>query len=193
MTGTRLIIVSKPYSTKDGLYVDCLCLCGTKKSLPRRQVLSGRRRSCGCLGIERIAKLNKTHGLSRTKEYSIWCGMIQRCTNKKRNAFHRYGGRGISVSSRWRRFENFLSDMGACPKGKTLERIDNNKGYSKENCTWADMGDQSNNKVSSRFISVDCIKKTVAQWSAITGISRYSIYARLNRGLTGAEAIWGSK
>ena len=72
--------------------------------------------------------------------------MLQRCTNPKNAGWHRYGGRGIVVCRRWRKFENFYKDMGPRPKGMTLERIDNNSGYRKGNCKWASTMDQYLNK-----------------------------------------------
>jgi hypothetical protein len=107
-------------------------------------------KSCGCLQSE-IAKLNKggivKHGMCGSPIYHAWSAMIQRCTNNNSPYYKNYGGRGIKVCDRWLKFENFHDDMKDKPSKKlTLERIDNEKGYFKENCRWATMQEQSRNK-----------------------------------------------
>ena len=95
--------------------------------------------------------MNKTHGHSRgsngkaTKEYNAWHNMIQRCENPNRPGYQWWGGRGISVCKSWHKFENFFADMGECPKGLTLERIDNENGYKPDNCKWATPHEQNAN------------------------------------------------
>lgn len=81
-----------------------------------------------------------------TPEYRSWMGMVQRCTNPKAEKYPLYGGRGIGVCERWRKFEHFLQDMGSRPDGMTLDRIDPNQGYERGNCRWATPKEQAANR-----------------------------------------------
>ena len=94
------------------------------------------------MNIEKATK----HGLSKTPVYNSWLAMISRCNNHNRNQYKNYGGRGITVCSRWLEFKNFFEDMGERPDGLTIERKNNNLGYFKENCKWATKIEQSRNQ-----------------------------------------------
>lgn len=102
-------------------------------------------RSCGCLQKEiHRARITK-HRLCESKTYSIWEAMIQRTLNPKCPAYKHYGARGISVAHEWMCFEGFYADMGDQPPGLTLDRVDNDKGYSKNNCRWVTQEAQCRN------------------------------------------------
>ena len=93
-----------------------------------------------------IARKHEFHGMHLSSEYISWDSMKQRCHNKNSPSYHRYGAVGITVCDRWRdSFKNFIEDMGKRPKGYTLDRIDGTKGYSIDNCRWADWHTQSIN------------------------------------------------
>jgi len=115
--------------------------------------------------------------------------MIQRATNPNHNRSADYAGRGVTVCDDWKVFENFLRDMGERPEGMSLDRIDNSKGYSPENCRWATPKEQLNNTRRNRFLTLNGETKTVAQWAEEAGINAGTIYSRLGRGWSGADLL----
>lgn len=123
----------------------CRCKCGIEKEVFGSNLRSGYSTGCGCDRPEKNANSHATHKKSKSRAYRIWSGMIQRCTNQDRPSFKYYGARGIGVCETWLKFETFFEDMGDPPDGLTLERVDNNAGYSKTNCVWADNATQSRN------------------------------------------------
>lgn len=131
--------------------VPCRCDCGTRKRATITNLRSGKSQSCGCIRREMVTEHNTSHGQSGTSEYWIWKAMIQRCTNPNDQRWADYGGRGITICQRWREsFEAFYADMGPRPVGLTLERVDNDAGYSPGNCKWATRAEQARNKRPSR-------------------------------------------
>ena len=102
--------------------------------------------------------------------------------DKKSNAWKYYGGRGIGVCDRWMSFENFYEDMGDCPPGLSIDRIDNSKGYYKENCRWASRGEQANNTRRSRKIEFNGEVKTLSQWADLLQINYGTLQTRLDSG-----------
>lgn len=162
------------------------CTCGGSKVILLNSVKYGKTRSCGCLLREtsavRARIRNTTHGMSRTKIYAIWGGVVDRATNSTGKYAKKYCNRGIGISKPWLRFEKFFEDMGDRPEGKSLERRDNNLGYSRENCYWATPKQQNNNKSSNVWLSLGKTRKTIVQWEEHLGLTRGTIYHRLQSG-----------
>jgi hypothetical protein len=115
--------------------------------------------------------------------------MRDRCSNPNRSDYHRYGGRGIAVCKRWEKFENFLADMGEPPLGLTLDRIDNDKGYSPRNCRWATRRQQTYNSTTMLHITLGKKTKHLADWCRELGISKGTYHSRRQRGWGIEEAL----
>jgi hypothetical protein len=131
-----------------------------------------------------------THNKSDSRTYRCWAAMLQRCLNPKCMAFPEYGGAGITVSKEWTEsFEFFLSDLGEMPIGKSLDRINGNLGYSKDNCRWATPREQGQNRKTSRLITFRGETKCIAEWARIVGLSAPTVVSRFNQVWTAEEAL----
>lgn len=154
-------------------YWTCVCDCGTVKNIHKSGLVAGTVFSCGCL----------QHGQSKTPTYKSWIHMRERCYSTSTKNFMDYGGRGIAVCERWRdSFENFYADMGDQPPGLSIERRDNNLGYSPENCCWATRTDQARNRRSTRLITYNGATMCVTAWEDRFGWKRNIIGNRLSHG-----------
>lgn len=123
------------------------CSCGTTKQVRSSQLTDGNTQSCGCLARENAATRTRTHGRTNTFEYRAWLSMRRRCEDPAHPAYGRYGGAGIRVCHRWKKFEHFFEDMGECPfPNGSVERKDNRKGYSPSNCCWLQKARQAKNR-----------------------------------------------
>jgi hypothetical protein len=168
----------------------CRCDCGTCAVVRDDSLKRGGSISCGCLTRTIPPDGKRRHRKTGSKEHFVWLSMIRRCTNPRQRSYERYGGRGIRVCDRWRRsFEAFLSDMGHCPPGLTLERMDNEKGYQPDNCRWATWIDQANNTRASRIIEFGGRRQTVTQWAREIGIKPRTLHRRITRGMSIERAL----
>lgn len=167
----RLVVKEKlPERAKGKVKWSCLCLCGNFAEVTTGNLRSGRQTSCGCV--------KRTHGLSNTRIYAIWRGILNRTRNKNYGPYARYGAKGVTVSDDWLTFDGFYKDMGssyfdlAC-----IDRVDNEKGYCIDNCRWVTSAQNNYNtrsceNTSSRFKGVSLCKVT-NKWK--TGISHKGV------------------
>lgn len=124
------------------------------------------------------------HGMHKYSTYRAWEHMRHRCTNSNNPQYKDYGGRGIVVCAAWSRFENFFADMGECPPGLTLDRIDNDKNYEPDNCRWVTRKVQARNRRTNVLIEFHGEKLCVAEWAERFGICRTLVRSRLRAGWT---------
>jgi hypothetical protein len=165
------------------------CHCGKEFETTVSLVSHDKTRSCRCINKAITRARTTTHGLSsgqnRHKLYRTWLGMISRCNNTKDEKYTRYGHRGITVCDRWQGsdgFPNFLQDMGEKPSpSHTLDRIDNSREYSKENCRWATSKQQNRNTRRNLIIEYQGSSLSLAEWSELLNIKYNVLLDRISR------------
>lgn len=189
-----LTVVGDHRKAEKGYEILFVCDCGEQRwALPAR-VKANFIKSCAKCGKKRqfIGGWNKGHGLSETTEHRIWYCMVSRTTNPNNKSWKNYGGRGIDCCERWRGengFLNFLEDMGKRPEGKSLDRTDNDKGYSPENCQWMSRRHQNLNKRGIIHTTINGVKIAAADIALPTGLESKWIRDRIAEGMNGEEII----
>lgn len=143
------------------------------------------------LHVSRLIAVTKHgHAAIRTPTYRSWQQMVQRCTNPNNTHYADYGGRGISICNHWRKFENFLADMGERPEGKTLDRHPNNDGnYEPGNCRWATRSEQARNTRVTILLEYEGQIKSIWSWAEENGMKCATLRLRLKRGWTASDAL----
>lgn len=159
--------------------IRCQCLCGTIKEVFIFGLENNTSTSCGCFAREETSKIKKTHGLRHSAVYKRWCGMRSRSSGKWYDKTYK----NVTCDPSWKKFENFYKDMGDLPTPKhSLDRIDNNKGYSKDNCRWATRQEQQVNRRMTKWITFNGETLYVKQWAQRLGTSGSNILKRLKMG-----------
>ncbi len=180
----RLVVVSEAHRYGRGIIWRCQCDCGREAKVSGRDLRAGNKRSCGCAhhGYGRV-------GGKRSPTYTCWAGMLSRCRNPNDAEYHNYGARGILVCERWKDFRNFLADMGEKPRGRSIERVNNAKGYQPGNCVWATSGQQSRNTRRNIRVQVGNESLVLIDAAEKLGIAHGTLYQRIHRGWSGDRLL----
>lgn len=192
--GKLKVIEIADTNTKKTYWI-CKCDCGNYKNVRSDSLLCGAIKSCGCLKKKQdFINLNKSTAKQtffkrgfkscENRIYTIWQGIKSRCYNKGNSRYNRYGSRGISVCDEWNndfmKFYNWAKENGYSDK-LTIDRIDNDKNYTPENCRWVDIKTQCNNRNTNIKITIGNATKTLKEWCNIFELNYSKILARYTR------------
>lgn len=193
----RLTVIGVDDRKSRKTYFYCRCDCGNVKSVRSDSLTAGAIRSCGCLKKEQDRKnltANHKHKMSHTRPYEIWQGMKGRCYNKHDARYHRYGGRGITVCDEWKNdFTAFYewALANGYQDNLTIDRIDNDKGYSPDNCRWSDVKSQCRNRSTNIKITIGNSTRTLTEWCEIFDIDFKATVMRYHRnGFIGIDELF---
>lgn len=174
----------------------CKCDCGNTTSVLGSSLISGNTNSCGCLSREMIIARNTKHGLTYHPLYTVYRGIVQRCTYEKDSHYKFYGAKGITICKEWtddfKSFYEWALSSG-WKKGLTIDRIDNTKGYKPSNCRWVTLAEQSMHKTNNRYITYNGKTQTVTEWSREVGKCHKTITYRLDHGYSVKDALFGGR
>lgn len=162
----------------------CRCCCGRESSVLLVNLTSGKTKSCGCQSRKAAKQRMTTHGMSKTRTYRIWRGILNRC-----GPGGVYESIGIGMCDEWMTFEAFLRDMGECPDGLSIERIDTLSGYSKENCKWATCREQAVNRKRTIMINHEGIEMCLLDWTTALGLKYHTVKTRIQDGMPPSVAL----
>lgn len=189
--GSLTILSQAGINHRRGRTYRCRCDCGRETVASGENLRRGDAKTCGCRGNryapQKVGK--RPADPAKLKMYEVWRRMISRCHNPKSSDFHHYGGRGIAVCSRWFDLENFVSDMGIPAKGLELDRIDNSKDYSPDNCQWVSRTEQVRNRRVTFRVEYQGRVMAVAEVAEITGADPNLLRGRLRLGWSVEKAL----
>lgn len=186
----RLLVIKYAYTKGNRAYWECKCDCGNSTIVSGKLLRSGQTKSCGCLNIDKLKERRFKHGMRGTKFYRTYSNILTRCTNPNSDRYKNYGGRGIKCL--WKNFNDFYEDMYQSyldhvnkfgESDTTIDRINTDGNYCKENCRWATNIEQANNKTTNHFIEVDGEDMTLAQAAEKYDINYQTLASRLTRGM----------
>ena len=169
----------------------CVCDCGTEKDVYANSLRHGTSTSCGCHQRKRASEVCskefKTHGESTTRLYHIWAGMLKRCENQNASNYSAYGARGVSVCDGWHTYTTFRdwAMANGYNDDLSIDRIDVDGNYEPQNCRWANVIEQANNRRSSRIFEIRGVRHTLAEWARLYDVD----YKSLHKRIMGGESI----
>lgn len=173
-------------------YWTCQCDCGNKKVIPSSSLVSGCSNSCGCFRKEFIGDTHRKHGMSDTRLYHIFGGMVARCYNPNNKDFKNYGGRGITICPEWLNDKTLFFDW-AIENGYTeklsIDRKENSRGYAPDNCRWTTNTEQARNTRQNVFIKIGTETKTLVEWANKFNIDPSTVWHRIKAGWKRVDAV----
>ena len=178
----RLKVIRRSANDKWGNTMwECECDCGNIKNIHAHDLIKGSSKSCGCLKNELSRKRLTTHGLSSTRLYEIHRDMKRRCYSPSSSEYKNYGLRGIKVCDEWMHFENFANWAlkNGYSENLTIDRIDVNGNYEPNNCRWATIEIQNNNKRNTIYLTLEGETKPMHYWCKQYGVNENTIYQRI--------------
>lgn len=188
LTGKRfgkLVAIKTAGKTKNGAYLwQCKCDCGNEIIANVGNLKNGHTKSCGCLRVDRCKTNFTKHGLEHTRLYGIWSDMRLRCYDEKNIAYHRYGGRGITICDEWKNDVKAFYDWATANGYKdslTIDRIDNDGNYCPENCRWATVKEQASNRRSNILVTHNGKTQTMKKWANEVGTPYKVVWARMQK------------
>jgi hypothetical protein len=186
----KLTVIGFEFRNKRWLW-KCKCECGGESVAYPNQVIRGKTKSCKCGRSVTFHNMHLKHGDAGTRLHSIWKDMRKRCNNPKSKSYKYYGGKGIRVCEEWDNYVNFK--QWAMDNGYnddlTIERIDNNKDYSPQNCKWIPFSEQTSNQTSNIYVEHDGKRMTVGKWCDELNLHRTTIYGRIRKGIPPKKAL----
>jgi len=191
----RLTVIGFSYRIKYHIYWHCICECGNESIVETSKLNSGHTKSCGCFNRENIKKIRLTHGDSangkRSRLYTIWTNIKQRCYNEKATNYLRYGKLGIKMCEEWYEYDNFK--VWALNNGYedslTIDRINSKGNYEPINCRWVSYLQQGRNQKTNKLIEYNGKTMCLSEWCELLGIKYGRTLYRLDHGYSFEEAI----
>ena len=183
----RLAIVARDHAprTRTDAFWRCVCDCGVEVVVRADNLRAGTTSSCGCYARDladqqrkprATKKVRVPRSVEEKKLRAVWGAMVMRCHSPWHKNYEQYGARGITVCDRWRKFENFVADMGYPPSRGTIERVNNNKDYTPDNCVWASMKTQARNRRNTIWLEKDGVRLSLAEWCEVHGVAYHLAY-----------------